>query len=158
MVALELFTTFNCFPVFLGSNLKDRYYKGVSNFGPCTDCLMVSLPCSQFQKHENSSSSGMQGSANSSSGQCCITGCHCHQTAQAGLTQTFGKHMSRPTRYAIQQHVCSQQRSSACWLASIKYTVSGLQLLYLYRPAAILVPPRHHWQLLSVTHHATLSA
>ncbi|DBA83832.1 hypothetical protein WJX77_001850 [Trebouxia sp. C0004] len=28
MVALELFTTFNCFPVFLGSDLKDRYYKG----------------------------------------------------------------------------------------------------------------------------------
>lgn len=34
MVALELFTTFNCFPVFLGSDLKDRYYKGVSCFVP----------------------------------------------------------------------------------------------------------------------------
>ena len=41
MVALELFTTFNCFPVFLGSDLKDRYYKGVSCVGPCTDYLMV---------------------------------------------------------------------------------------------------------------------
>lgn len=28
MVALELFSTFNCFPVFLGSDLKQRYYKG----------------------------------------------------------------------------------------------------------------------------------
>ncbi len=42
MVALELFTTFNCFPVFLGSDLKDRYYKGVSCSGPCTDDLPVS--------------------------------------------------------------------------------------------------------------------
>ena len=28
MVALELYSTFNCFPVFLGSSLKERYYKG----------------------------------------------------------------------------------------------------------------------------------
>lgn len=28
MVALELFTSFNCFPVFLGADLKERYYKG----------------------------------------------------------------------------------------------------------------------------------
>lgn len=28
MVALELFSTFNCFPVFLGLDLKERYYKG----------------------------------------------------------------------------------------------------------------------------------
>lgn len=31
MVALELFTAFNCFPVFLGSELKERYYKGRSH-------------------------------------------------------------------------------------------------------------------------------
>ena len=29
MVALELYSTFNCFPVFLGPSLKERYYKGM---------------------------------------------------------------------------------------------------------------------------------
>lgn len=29
MVALELFTEFNCCVVFLGADLKERYYKGV---------------------------------------------------------------------------------------------------------------------------------
>ena len=28
MVALELFSMFNCFPVFLGPDLKERYYRG----------------------------------------------------------------------------------------------------------------------------------
>lgn len=28
MVALELYTNFNCYPVFLGNELKDKYYKG----------------------------------------------------------------------------------------------------------------------------------
>ena len=28
MVALELYANFNCFPVFLGAELKERYYKG----------------------------------------------------------------------------------------------------------------------------------
>ena len=28
MVALELYANFNCFPVFLGADLKERYYKG----------------------------------------------------------------------------------------------------------------------------------
>ncbi|KAL3130848.1 hypothetical protein ABBQ38_000180 [Trebouxia sp. C0009 RCD-2024] len=28
MVALELYSTFNCFPVFLGASLKERYYRG----------------------------------------------------------------------------------------------------------------------------------
>ena len=28
MVALELFTEFKCCPVFLGADLKERYYKG----------------------------------------------------------------------------------------------------------------------------------
>ena len=31
MVALELYSTFNCFPVFLGPSLKERYYKGMQH-------------------------------------------------------------------------------------------------------------------------------
>ncbi len=30
MVALELFTEFNCCVVFLGADLKERYYKGAA--------------------------------------------------------------------------------------------------------------------------------
>ena len=39
MVALELYANFNCFPVFLGAELKERYYKG--------DCLCYGLHCHQ---------------------------------------------------------------------------------------------------------------
>ena len=34
MVALELFTEFNCCVVFLGADLKERYYKGAPGISP----------------------------------------------------------------------------------------------------------------------------
>lgn len=36
-VSQELYTQFNCFPVFLGRELKEEYYKGLpSTAGPCS--------------------------------------------------------------------------------------------------------------------------
>jgi hypothetical protein len=45
MVALELFTEFNCCVVFLGADLKERYYKGAAPWHCCSShCAQKSSP------------------------------------------------------------------------------------------------------------------
>ena len=52
MVALELFSMFNCFPVFLGPDLKERYYRGTCPFFACwLHMLEIHKACMTLSGH-----------------------------------------------------------------------------------------------------------